>query len=105
MGEKLRERSRKAVKHLVAYDEVAKYDPPPAHFPELQRVYLQQRIALVEDRTRDLTGELRAAIESMTEVEERLAQLPSLPDSVKDEIQEEGPFHRMQLIGKPSQIS
>ena len=71
---KLREWSRKALRHLLSYDEVAKYDPPPVHFPKLQRVYLQQRIALVEDRTRDLTGELRAAMQSMMEKEERLAQ-------------------------------
>ena len=34
---KVRRRSQVVMRHLLAYDEVAKHHPPPAHFPELQR--------------------------------------------------------------------
>ena len=78
---KVRERSQEVMRHLLAYDEVAKHYPPPAHFPELQRAYLQDRMSLVEDRTEDLLAIIKTQLEARRRVEEELSHLPFPPMS------------------------
>ena len=77
----VRERSQEVMRHLLAYDEVAKHYPPPAHFPELQRAYLQDRMSLVEDRTEDLLAIIKTQLEARRRVEEELSHLPFPPMS------------------------